>query len=582
LNTDIHSTLRILHLEDSDFDAELIQRELRKGGLDCLIHRVQTESEFRKELETFDPDLLLLDYRLPSFDGAKALVIAKKCDPSIPSIIVSGTVGEDTAIELLRNGATDFVIKDRISGRLVPAIQRAIEEYWNRRARLQAEEELKELNKELLRAATHDSLTGLAARPLILEKLLEKSHSIDPLSPDSALFSIDINRFKEVNDRYGTSFGDQLLIETARRLSQIALSGDVVANLGGDRFLFLAGSLKEHGGMEALASKIRHWMMETFVLRNLRIQIQVSICGLLLASPEMKPQEVMSLLDEGMHQAKLKHHRTPFIIDKSFSESLRNRAALDLRVMDAVKDNRMFLAFQPIVDLFTGKISGAEALLRCKNPDGSVQSAGEFIPSLIRLNYLGVMDEWAFSHFLEFAPYIAGPLVGIPDFRVSFNASLSLLGSVGFAEKLLNQVQEAQFPPKSLKLEILEGEILSSDGVETANLNTLRAAGVKIALDDFGSAYSNLMRLASLPIDQIKIDRSLLAGIRTGDTKVNSVLKTALDIAHNLGYETLAEGVETEEEAAFLRELGCQYGQGFLYGKAMMMEDLIRKITSQS
>ena len=249
-------TIRILLLEDSDFDAELVIRELRKGGLDFVWHRVQTRDEYRLALKSFLPDLILVDYKLPDFDGGQAIVMAKEICPDVPTIVVTGAVGEDTAVELFKKGATDFVLKDRISGRLLGAVERAIAESSNRMARRQAEEQQSQLNAELGRLATHDPLTGAASRTLLLEKLEEAIAGIDPIAPDTAFFSIDLDSFKQLNATYGANLADQVLVETARRLNAHCGLKDLVGNLGGDKFFLLlrrAGLEQELPALKYLA-----------------------------------------------------------------------------------------------------------------------------------------------------------------------------------------------------------------------------------------------------------------------------------------------------------------------------------------
>jgi len=237
--SDSGKNIRILLLEDSDFDADLVIRELRSGGLSFGWHRVQKRDEFRVALQSYLPEVILADYKLPDFDGAQAVVMAKEICPDVPTIVVTGTVGEVTAVELFKLGATDFVLKDRMAGRLVGVVERAVKEAANRVARRQAEEQQLQLNVELRHLATHDPLTGAASRPLLMESIKEAIDRIDPQAPSAALFSIDLDHFKQLNATYGVPFADQILVETARRLSVIRGEKGLVGNLGWDKFYLL-------------------------------------------------------------------------------------------------------------------------------------------------------------------------------------------------------------------------------------------------------------------------------------------------------------------------------------------------------
>jgi len=574
-------TIRILLLEDSDFDAELVIRELRKGGLDFVWHRVQTREEYRLALKSFLPDLILVDYKLPDFDGGQAIVMAKEICPGVPAIVVTGAVGEDTAVELFKKGATDFVLKDRISGRLLGAVERAIAESINRMARRQAEEQQSQLNAELRRLATHDPLTGAASRTLLLEKLEEAIAGINPQAPETAFFSIDLDSFKQLNATYGANLADQVLVETARRLNALCGLNDLVGNLGGDKFFLLLRRAGLEQELPALLKKIESCFGRHFHLRNLDISVDASIGGVILRIPGETTTDILAQCEEAMRQVKLGKHEGIFMVDERIIKELKRRSLLDNEIIEGVKTKSLFLLFQPIVSLQTGKIHGAEGLLRFRQKDGSILPAAEFMDALIRTTSLSLMDEAVITNFLESSRGEIEPLLQRKDFRFSFNISPSILANVGYAAKILAQISKGGAKPNSFTLEILEEGLMPTNGTVRENLSILQQAGIHVAVDDFGIGYSNLVRLSRLPINELKIPRELIGGIKSGDARLKAVLETIVGIAKSLALLIVAEGVEEEVEADHLRSLGCQYAQGYLYGKAMPLKELATLIEKQ-
>ena len=574
-------TIRILLLEDSDFDAELVIRELRKGALDFVWHRVQTREEYRLALKSFLPDLILVDYKLPDFDGGQAIVMAKENCPEVPAIVVTGAVGEDTAVELFKKGATDFVLKDRLSGRLLGAVERAIMESSNRTARRQAKEQQSQLNAELRRLATHDPLTGAASRTLLLERLEEAIAGINPQAPETAFFSIDLDSFKQLNATYGANLADQVRVETARRLNALCGLKDLVGNLGGDKFFLLLRRAGLEQELPALLKKIESCFGRPFHLRNLDITVDASIGGVILRIPGETTADILAQCEEAMRQVKLGKHEGIFMVDERIIKELKRRSLLDNEIIEGVKTKSLFLLFQPIVSLETGKIHGAEGLLRFRQKDGSILPAAEFMDALIRTTSLSLIDEAVISNFLDSSRGQIEPLLQRKDFRFSFNISPGILANVDYAEKILAQISKGGAKPNSFTLEILEEGLMPTNGTVRENLSILQQAGIHVAVDDFGIGYSNLVRLSRLPINELKIPRELIGGIKSGDSRLNAVLATIVGIAKNLGLLIVAEGVEEQVEADHLRALGCQYAQGYLYGKAMPLEELMTLIGSQ-
>jgi len=282
----------------------------------------------------------------------------------------------------------------------------------------------------------------------------------------------------------------------------------------------------------------------------------------LLSTPHVTTLDVLAQCDEAIRRVKSGKIRGIAMVDEPIIRELKRRRLLDNEIIEAVQTKRLFLLFQPIVSLETGKITGAEALLRFRRIDGSLLNAGEFMDSLVRTASLSVIDEMLIPNFLETHSRVAAPLLETKDFRFSFNVSPGILANVGYAERILAQIAIWGSTPSSFTLEILEEGLMPSNGTVRENLGILHEAGMLIAVDDFGIGYSNMLRLSRLPVHELKIPRELLTGIKSGDSRMLSVLETTLGIAKSLHLIVVAEGVEEASEADHLRNLGCQYAQG--------------------
>jgi diguanylate cyclase (GGDEF)-like protein len=574
-------TIRILMLEDSDFDAELEIRELRKAGLSFVWQQVKTREEYQKALMGYSPDLILVDYKLPDLNGEEAILLSKKNNPDVPTIVVTGAVGEDTAVGLFQAGASDFLLKERISGRLGPAVKRALEEASNRLARRLFEQEQAQIKRELEQLATHDPLTGCASRSLLLERLNTTLKAVDPKAPSAAFFSITLINFKQFNVIYGVLVADQILVEIARKLSILCQGQDLVGNFGGDRFFLLLHREKLESQLQKLLRSIKDCFIVPLRIRNVMIQVEASIGGVVLKNPSDTPAEVLAQCDEAMRKNSAPGETRISMVDESLIAELKHQIALDSDISEAVRNHQLFLHFQPIVSLTSGLIVGAEALLRFREKGGAILPAGEFMEALIRTTALALIDEEVVTNFfLTWGPAIS-PLLQAGKFRFSFNISPGVLANVGYGERMLKQIQKGGGKPTSFKLEILEEGLMPTNGTVRENLAVLTRAGVQISVDDFGMGYSNLLRLSRLAVHELKVPRLLLGGVLSGDSRLRAVLDAVLGIAKSLGLEVVAEGIEKKEEADYLRKIGCQYGQGYLFGKAMPLEDLLLLLEKQ-
>ena len=426
---------------------------------------------------------------------------------------------------------------------------------------------------ELRHQATHDQLTGAANRTVILRSIQEAILECDALEPDSVVLFFDMDGFKEVNDNFGHETGDRLLKEITARLMTVCRSNDMLGRLSGDEFILLARGIEIESGIAPLLERIARTLDNSFMLGELEIRVEASIGAAIIDNPDITANELIRRAEEAMYMVKRGERKGFCIADEEVIRDFQIRRNLDHKVKDAFRHNRFTLYFQPIVDLSTGKVSGSEALARILRKDGSIMPASEFIQAIERVRYLSQLDEWALAEMLRLtANPFCQSMLSDHGCRMSVNISPPILSTKGFAEKCLAQLRVAGFPPESLTLEIIESSMLQPHKLVIENLNALRKGGVKIALDDFGTGYSNLLQVSKLPVDIIKIDKEFVSGITPAPSKANELLTAMVGIGKNLGFSIVAEGVETDQQASFLKLVGCTHAQGYLYGKPMPLE----------
>ena len=436
-----------------------------------------------------------------------------------------------------------------------------------------AEREL--INKDLRYQADHDLLTGAASRIVILKKLEEAINEVDSLHPDSILLYIDIDGFKEVNDNFGHDTGDELLIEITKRFDGISRNKHLLGRLSGDEFTLLIRHLNLEEELPPFLARIQEDFARSFILGDLEIMVTASIGCVVISEPDIKPTEVLRRAEEAMYLVKSGQRKGVCIADEELIRKFKVRRNLDRKIKDAFASNRFSLVFQPLFDLHTNSICGAEALLRLNEKDGTVLAAGNFMAAIERTKYLPKVDEWVLGEAIHTFKGEAHSLLNNMGFRVALNVSPAVLSTKGYAGLCLEQLQNAGIPPQSLTLEIVESNLIPSNRTLLDNLKVLRKQGICIAVDDFGTGYSTLQHLSLLPIDIIKIDRMFLKGILSGDSKKNALLAAIVGIGKNLGYTVIGEGVEEQPQSDHLHSLGCRYVQGYLYGKPMPIKEFL-------
>ncbi|EHB55076.1 diguanylate cyclase/phosphodiesterase [Mycolicibacterium rhodesiae JS60] len=411
--------------------------------------------------------------------------------------------------------------------------------------------------------ASHDALTGLANRSLLLTRLSQSLLLARRRGTPLALLFCDLDRFKMVNDSIGHAGGDELLIEAARRLSGTVRDTDTVARLGGDEFVVLCPELPDRAQAIALAERIRATLSAPYTIDGKEAFVDVSIGITFADESTVSGAELMREADVAMYRAKLTDGSHINVFDSSLEAEVAQRLDLDSALRHAVERDQLRLRAQPIVMLDSGIVIGFEMLLQWHRPGLPVLSPGAFIPLAEDNGMIVEIGRWVLRETIQtLARWRADGLA--LDLTMAVNVSPRQVREPGFAEEVLDLLETAGLPPQSLIIELTEHALVDLR-VAHPTLARLRDAGVSVSLDDFGTGYSSLTQLRTLPVDQIKLDRSFAAALDEGDAKQRAVVQSVVSLASALALDLVVEGIETMAERDTLLDLGARVGQGFLY-----------------
>lgn len=428
---------------------------------------------------------------------------------------------------------------------------------------------LHEAHLEMQKMALQDPLTGLANRSALIEALrtaLAGHSAPDESAPDEgpAILLIDLDAFKSINDSMGHTGGDQVLVTVGERLRGAVRESDVVARLGGDEFAIVMPSASADQAA-VVASRIAAALSDPIELPGRSVRCGASI-GLSIADDGQSPEDMLMQADVAMYASKAEgqnrlHRFEPGLL---LMRRLRSQLVDDLRA--AIKDDGLTLYYQPVVELGSGRIEGVEALVRWDHPTRGFIMPDEFIPLAEEAGLISDLGHWVLRTAVkQLRAWIDASLVD-QRFSVRINISATDLQSLQFIEDVRNVLQETGVKPHQVVLELTEVAIVRGNELDRYSLGGLRGLGVGIEIDDFGTGYSSISYLRRLPVDRVKVDRSLIAGLET-DPSQPALVAAVLQLVRACGLEAVWEGVETAEQAEILRSLGCLSAQGYYFSR---------------
>jgi diguanylate cyclase (GGDEF)-like protein/PAS domain S-box-containing protein len=435
----------------------------------------------------------------------------------------------------------------------------------------------KSLEDELTRQASEDGLTGLANRTRLRARM-ERALDAPPAGTTPAVLLIDLDDFKRVNDSLGHAAGDRLLELAADRLLGATRGSDTVARLGGDEFAVLLG-VRAPGEITLVADRIVAALSSPFEVDGRDIRVSASV-GVAVADAGESPDDLLRNADLALYRAKGAGKGRHAAFAPEMHRAAISRLELEAELRWAIANDELLLHYQPIMDLATGRVSSAEALVRWQHPERGLVPPAEFVPLAEATDLVLPLGRWVLQTACRAAaawPRAAGA-DGVP---VSVNVSGRQLQRPGFVEDVAEALRASGLPARRLVLEVTESVLLADLDTALKRLEALRALGVRVALDDFGTGYSSLAYLQRLPVDVLKIDRTFTADVTAGGKRA-ALARAVVTLADTLGLRTVAEGVETDEQDAELRTLGCDYGQGYLYARPLRGAAFVEFLAARS
>ncbi len=419
--------------------------------------------------------------------------------------------------------------------------------------------------------ALHDALTGLPNRTMLRDRTDQAIHQADRELVPAALLLIDLDRFKEVNDTLGHHYGDQLLVQVGERLQAALRQVDTVARLGGDEFAVLLPRIETGEGATTVARKLQDVLEEPFLLEDLALDVEASIGVAVYPQHGSDADELLQHADIAMYVAK-ETHAGFVLFDPAQDQHSPRRLALLGELRRAIESDQLVLHYQPKVDAHSGRVLGVEALVRWQHPDHGLIPPGEFIPLAERTGLIGPLTHYVLDAALRQCQQWrqAGH-----ELAVAVNISARRLLDVEFPDEVASLLARWEVPARLLVVEITESTIMADPDRALEILGRLDAMGVQLSIDDFGTGYSSMAYLKSLPVHELKVDRSFVTQMNS-DSRDAVIVRSTIDLGRNLGLRVVAEGVEDQTTLQELDVLGCDAIQGYYVSRPVPPDDLIR------
>jgi diguanylate cyclase (GGDEF)-like protein len=482
----------------------------------------------------------------------------------------------DCAAEVLAESARDLGLAEETLERGLRMLQRSLDVTLVRMCqsfedeRQRAHEELTSRQKELVFLATHDALTGLPNRTLLLDRIEQTLTRARVNQEPVAVLFVDLDNFKAINDSLGHNVGDELLCAVARRLERVIRETDALGRLGGDEFVVVAEGLSLAAGPELIAERLLEAFAEPFALgegEETRVFTKPSIG--IATGTRSSAEELLREADIAMYRAKWGGKGRYLIFESGMEDEVQTRLELEMDLQSALEAGEFFLVYQPTFDLEAMVPTGVEALIRWRRPGRGVVQPEDFIPLLEQTKLIVEVGAWVLR---EACCQAARWQQAGRSLRLAVNVSAlqldtdELIGHVGEA------LAESGLPAESLTLEITETTLMTNVEETAKRLRELKGLGVRIAVDDFGTGYSSLGHLRQFPVDVLKIDRSFVSQLAEGG-EAEILLHTLVQLGKALSIETTAEGIERPQDLSLIKAKDCDSGQGFLFARPLSAQD---------
>ncbi|OIP73350.1 MAG: GGDEF domain-containing response regulator [Oscillatoriales cyanobacterium CG2_30_40_61] len=580
----------ILIIDDNPENLRLLSRMLIRRGYE--VRQALNGMIALRAIEIQRPDIVLLDIMMPQMDGYEVCKQIKNNPETadIPVIFLSALDEVQNKIKGFAVGGSDYITKPfqfdevlvRVQNQLSLQFARQRIVKLNRELEQRVKErtqELEDVHAQLLKKALYDQLTNLPNRLLFIQHLESTINQLQehPNHQFAVLF-LDCDRFKVINDSLGHSVGDQLLVSIAQRLQSTVSDIDILSRFGGDEFAILLRDLTEPEMAIQTAEKIIDILAKPFSILSYPIYINASI-GVAYSQPEYsRPEQILRDVDTAMYRAKSRGISCYQVFDPTMYKSALSFLQLDADLRTAIKEQQLGVNYQPIIALKTGKIVGFEALVCWEHPQRGLISPNEFIPVAEETGLITEIGNLVLRQAGEQIYLWQQQFQEIP-LTISINLTPRQFSQNNLIAQLDEIVEQTHLNYNCLKLEIKESAIMNNVKTAQVILNQLRQREIQLSLDDFGTGYSSLSYLHSFPVDTLKIDHSFIQELDE-DPQQFGLVPVIINIAQKMGMNVIAEGIETAQQLKKLRQLNCDFGQGYFFSTPLNPEQAVKLLRS--
>ena len=557
--------ISILTIEDDAGLRRSIASYLEDSGF-----KVYEASNGQEGLEIFRkhrPDVVFTDLCMPNLGGLELLPILREESPHTPVVVISGTGKLTDAVKAMKLGAWDYIDK--------PVRELSVLETLARKLLKQAAEQL-ELQAAMLCLEQsrdvylhYDTLTGLPNRTFLIEHF----ESIKTCRQQFCVIHLDLDNFKIMNASLGMLATDKILQELTQRLQNVLTGEDMLARIGSDEFAILSTTPAQE--VESLIRELQSVFDEPFAVSTRELFVSASMGIVIWPNDGASMDDLLKHADMSTLQARERGRNTVQFYNPEFGAHIKSRIELESNLRRALERDEFILHYQPQIEVSSGMVAGLETLVRWRHSDGKVISPAEFIPVLEQSGLIIPVGDW----ILEKAclQYMAWRRQGMAPISISVNISAPQFKSGGLPATITRILAETGMDPTCLCIELTESIVMENIDETIATLKTLRQLGLALSIDDFGTGYSSLNYLSSMPITELKIDRSFISTI-THDTNNALIVNTIISMANNMNLRVVAEGVETAEQLLHLSSKQCNMVQGFFFSKPLPPEELLQHL----
>ncbi|MBD2627883.1 putative bifunctional diguanylate cyclase/phosphodiesterase [Trichormus variabilis] len=602
--------VQILIVDDNPDNLRILFTFLTESGFRVLV--ATNGQDALNKLEYVTPDLILLDVMMPMIDGFEVCRRLKvNQDQEIPIIFMTALTDTEKKVEGLNLGAVDYITKPFQHQEVLTRIQlhlklssltRSLQEKNQQLsqeivARQIAETELQKVNQDLeqrviertqaltlalnelqqreeklIYTAFHDSITGVFNRTWLMQHL-SKFSAQQQLKDDSAILFLDLDNFKNTNDRLGHIVGDKLLKRVTERLYKCIHSNGEIVRLGGDEFIIFLPNQDGIESMQAIAKCIIEQLHIPFQIDEYQIYIGVSIGILPSTLKYHQPTEILRDADAAMYEAKRSGKGRYVLFTSEMQARTLERIQLEIELRQGIERKEFCLYYQPIFCLNSQKLIGFEALIRWLHPKQGLLAPSKFITLAEEIGLIQALDLLSLQLACQQIRQWQQKFAIIDSLVFNVNLSSVQIQHLELVEQIKHIINENQISPALIKLEVTESAFIKESSITTQVLEKIHDLGVQLCIDDFGTGYSSFSRFYKFPVSTIKIDRSFIERLDNG-IEGTAIVKTMISFAHCLGINVVAEGIETQTQLEKLKELGCEFGQGYLFYKPLPSEQV--------